>query len=359
MNERRTSRPFTAGLAGLLLALPLLAWAADDTPTHVEVEPLRFEIGPHGRIKTIAMAADGNLLVGVSWVPETARPDDAGGSTPPGARGYGAGSERIRRDPYAEAHVYALKVVSPGGKVLATWPMTDGLIPRMIHGCDDGTVYVGGGGKLAMFDAKGRRLKQIDTDAIYGAKALTSGLYADDQHVFIAFGLGNSLRATEDFYRLNRDLTAPKLIVKRQYGCCAHIDIEARNGELLISENSRHRVNRFTLDGEFLGTWGRRNRTSIEGFAACCNPCNTDFGPNGVLYTAESGVGRVKKYTPDGRYLGLVGYVDTARYDRGSYFASQSCYIPIEVNADASRIYIMDMRASIIRVLERKKSARG
>jgi hypothetical protein len=43
---------------------------------------------------------------------------------------------------------------------------------------------------------------------------------------------------------------------------------------------------------------------------------NFDFAPNGTLYTAESGVGRVKKYSPQGEFLGLVGYVDTTKFDR-------------------------------------------
>ena len=163
--------------------------------------------------------------------------------------------------------------------------------------------------------------------------------------------MGNSTRATEDFYRFKRDLTEPVKIVERQYGCCSHIDLRVANGELLIAENSRHRVNRFDLDGKPIATWGQRDRTNLAGFTACCNPCNFDFGPGGVLYTAESGVGRVKKYTADGKFLGLVGYVDTTKFDNGSQLAAQSCYIPMEVNADASRIYVMDVRAAIIRVL--------
>ena len=250
-----------------------------------------------------------------------------------------------------EGHTYALKVVSPAGQVLATWPMTDGLAPKMIFGCDDGTVYVAGGGRLAQFTADGKLVKQVDTDKIYGQKAAASGLCADATHVFIAFGMGNSTRATEDFYRFKRDLTEPKMIVERQYGCCSHIDLRVSGKELLIAENSRHRVNRFDHDGKPLGTWGSRDRTGIEGFTACCNPCNFDFGPGGVLYTAESGVGRVKKYTPDGKFLGLVGYVDTTKFDGGSPLAATSCYIPIEVNRDASRIYVMDVRSAIIRVL--------
>jgi hypothetical protein len=73
-----------------------------------------------------------------------------------------------------------------------------------------------------------------------------------------------------------------------------------------------------------------------------------------VLYTAESGIGRVKRYTADGKYLGMVGYVDTTKFDGGSRLAAQSCYIPVEVADDGKRVYVMDVRAQIIRVLEQK-----
>ena len=253
-----------------------------------------------------------------------------------------------------EGHAYELKVVSPDGKVLATWPMNDGLAPKMIFGCPDGVVYVAGGGKLAQFTEEGKLVKMIDSDAVCGQKATASGICADATHVYLALGMGNSTRATEDFYKFKRDLSEPKMIVERQFGCCSHIDLRVAGGELLIAENSRHRVNLFDLDGKPKTTWGQRDRTSIAGFTACCNPCNIDFGPGGVLYTAESGVGRVKKYSADGKFLGLVGYVDTTKFDSGGQLAATSCYIPMEVNADASRIYVMDVRAHIIRVLEKK-----
>lgn len=224
----------------------------------------------------------------------------------------------------------------------------------MIHGCDDGLVYVAGGGKLAAFNAEGKLLNTIDTDAVCGKQAVAAGIYVTQTHVFLALGFGNSTRATEDVYRFKRDLTEPKMIIERLYGCCSHIDIEVTAKEIIIGENSRHRVNRYDLDGKQIGTWGQRDRVNLEGFTACCNPCNTDIGPDGVYYAAESGVGRVKKYTADGKFLGLVGYVDTTKFDGGSALAAQSCYIPIEVNADASRIFVMDVRTHFIRVLEKK-----
>ena len=277
-----------------------------------------------------------------------------------GGRAGGGGERRGNRGPLAiddlYEHTYGVRVISPDGSVKVEWPMPDsGPHPKMIHACDDGTVYVAGHGKIASYDKSGKRLAMIDIDKLSGENALAAGMFVSDKHVFLAVGMGNSMRATEDIYRFNLDLTGAKKIIEQQYGCCSHIDLQVMNGELLIAENSRHRVNRFDLDGKPLGKWGKRDRTGIEGFAACCNPVNIDIGPNNVLYTAESGIGRIKKYTPEGEYLGVVGYVETTEFDRGSRLAAQTCYIPIEVNMDASRVYVMDVRANLIRVLAPRK----
>ena len=351
---------------GLIIALVLTMVAASrpaaaqilkaDIATHIEIDPIKVTLGNQGSITTMAMNADGNLLLGVSWieVPKPVRrPAGRDGTVPPGAGGYGPGSATLA-DQYVDRHKYAVKVVSPQGQLLATWPMTDGLAPKVIHAVDDGTVYVGGHGELAIFDAHGKRQKILHTDPILGMKPLTSGIAVSDQYVFIAFGMGNSLRATQEIYRFDRNLDNPKRIVDRQYGCCAHLDLDVANGELLVAENSRHRVNRFDFDGNLLGRWGKRDRTNITGFAACCNPVCFDFGPGEVLYTAESGIGRIKRYSQTGEYLGVVGYVDTTVFDRGSRLALASCYIPVEVNRDGSRVYIMDVRAYVIRVLALK-----
>lgn len=300
--------------------------AGDDLPSHVEVEPLKIPLGDEGKLETLAMDARGDLLWSVSWTDET-------------------GGRQA-----------AIKIVTPQGKVGATWPLSAGPA-KMIHCCPDGVTYLFGEGWLAQYDANGKELKQIQIKDLLDGKfagAHASGMTASDENVVIALGDGRSLRATEAIVRLRRDLTDPRLIVEQQFGCCAHLDLDVKGDVLLIAENSRHRVNRFSFDGERLGTWGSRQRTDIAGFAACCNPVNFDFGPGGELFTAESGVGRVKRYTAEGEYLGLVGYVDTTQFDKGSKLAAMSCYIPVEVSPDGQRIYVMDVRANFVRVLEKK-----
>ncbi len=339
----------------VLLVAPAAAGQSANNTTHVETEPIRTDLGPGGKIETMAMDAQGRLLLGISWSAEPARDGQPKRQPKRGGRPSFQDADPAQfADPKGKRH-YALKVVdTKTRKVVATWPMKY-LPPKMIHGNADGSVYVGGKGKLALFDKTGKPVKKLDLEPILGyANAYVSGMTASDKHVFLAFGKGWSLRSTEDIYRFDRDLSKPKKIISKQFGCCAHLDLEVEGDVLLIAENSRHRVNRYTFDGELLQRWGKRDRTGVEGFTACCNPVNFDFGPDGLLYTAESGVGRIKKYAGDGTFLGVVGYVDTTKFDRGSRLASMSCYIPIEVSRDGKTMYVMDVRANFIRVLSPK-----
>jgi hypothetical protein len=321
-------------------------------PTHREVDPIKIDLSNNGKLETMAMDRSGTLLLGVSWS------SNMGSKSAPPTRPSREGPRGRGDNNHANddgAREYAVRLVSSEGTNLTTWK-TDGVKPSMIHACDDGEVYIAGSGQLLRLASDGKVISKIRFDDLlegeYGT-AHASGVTANDQYFFIAFGQGFSMRATEDIVRLNRDLTSPKLLIKQQFGCCSHIDLDVKNDVLYVAENSRHRVNRYSLDGEKIDTWGRRDRTSIEGFAACCNPVNFDWGPTGELFTAESGIGRVKRYSPDGKYLGLVGYVDTTKFDNGSQLAAMSCYIPVEVAKDGKRVFVMDVRANFVRVLDR------
>ncbi len=395
--------------------------------THIEVDPIRLELGRQGKIETIAMDRRGRLLVALSWAADRPQPPSKGDTKEPSDKEPGnkepgnsadnpqkqqrelrqeprksdepnrqpedrkqkdaeadkkadkkadkeqdrnsrpaedqkknRPAKRRRRDqpkPKAGPRNYAIKVLDADGKIVETWPMSD-LAPKSILACDDGTIYVAGEGKLAKLDASAEVLKTLDlSEVLDGAyvEAHPSGLAANDHHIYIAFGIGRSLRATEDIVRFDREFGAAEIIIEKQFGCCSTIDLDLKDDVLLIAENSRHRMNRFSLDGELLESWGKRDRRGIEGFGACCNPVNFDFGPDGVLYTAESGLGRVKRYSPEGEFLGVVGFVDTTEYEKGSALAAASCYIPVEVAADGRRVFVMDIKANVIRVLEEKE----
>ncbi len=155
-------------------------------------------------------------------------------------------------------------------------------------------------------------------------------------HAMSGYGYG--------IWRTDNKFDNAKEIVKSLSGCCGQMDVQCRNGELYVCENSRHRVVRFDLDGKELGQFGKRDREGEgENFSGCCNPMNLCFNKDGNLFVSESN-GVVKHFTPDGKYLGLVG---VAKVQAG---CKNSC---VAVNADESRLYYIDIEKSKIIVLSR------
>ncbi len=313
-----------------------------EQPTHHEVGPITLQIGNQGRLETMAMNPAGELLAAVTWLEK--KPDADG--DPPGT------SDPSYWDYWSERR--QIQVLNGLGEKLRSFEI-EGVVPLQICPAEDGDIYLGGEYVIAKIDQQGQLIKKVKiVDVIPDVTADThvSGLAVSDEYLFVAIGSGRSLRATEDIVRMSRDLTDPVMIIERQFGCCSHIDMDIDGDVLLVAENSRHRVNRFDFDGELLSQWGKRDRTGIEGFAACCNPVNFDMIGDRLI-TAESGIGRVKEFSPDGQFKQLIGYVDTTKFDKGSRVAAASCYIPVEVGLDDQRIYVMDVRANSIRVLQR------
>jgi sugar lactone lactonase YvrE len=61
---------------------------------------------------------------------------------------------------------------------------------------------------------------------------------------------------------------------------------------------------------------------------------NVAFGPGDAVYTAEDDTGRIKRYSPDGELLGLVGAVDLAPGCKN---------VSIAVSSDGNRVYMLDI----------------
>ena len=175
------------------------------------------------------------------------------------------------------------------------------------------------------------------------AKAAVTGIAVSQQDVFVATpspkGFGYCV------WRLDHDLKNPQRIVDRLVGCCGQMDIQTHNGDLYVAENSRKRVLRFDREGKQLAVWGKAERGGEEGFGSCCNPMNIRFGPAGEVYTSEASVGRIKRYSIDGQFLGIVG---TAEIVPGCK------HVPIAISPDGQRVYMLDINRSHIVVLGRK-----
>jgi sugar lactone lactonase YvrE len=124
------------------------------------------------------------------------------------------------------------------------------------------------------------------------------------------------------------------------------MDIQARDGKIYAAENARKRVICYDRDGKQLASWGKNERGGPEGFGSCCNPMNLRIGSDGNVYTSESNVGRIKRFTPEGKFLGLIGAAEIV----------PGCkHVAIGVNADASRVYLLDITRWQVVLLTKKE----
>jgi len=325
------SRVVVYGLVSLcLFASPVLA--ADDKPedlkaelaTHSETKPLDISFQ---KLSAMCLHPDGTL-----WA--------------------------------TDEQAKTIKVITADGEVAKTIDLS--FAPESLEVASDGTVYCGGQGQVALLKSTGELVKvgkippekpTLSASPRHNRPQRVSGLAVLGDDLFVAYGSSWSVRSLSNLYRFDRRVENPVRIVEELRGCCQRCDIVARDGVIYVAENARHRISMFDRDGKDLGNWGNRERTGLEGFGACCNPMNLCFDNDGVLYTSESGLGRVKAYKPDGKMLGLVGYTAVERFVRASHLASSCSNIAIAMTPDADKIYVMDYKENLIRVLVRKEPA--
>jgi hypothetical protein len=163
-------------------------------------------------------------------------------------------------------------------------------------------------------------------------KSQASSISATNENVFLATHAAAGYGF--DVWKLDAELTGGERIITGLSGCCGQMDVKADDDGLFVAENSKHRVCRYDSDGKLICQWGHGARQGIEGFGSCCNPMNVAFGPGGTVYTAEDTTGRIKRYSPDGELLGLVGKADLVP-------GCKNC--AIAVSSDGSRVYMLDI----------------
>jgi len=176
--------------------------------------------------------------------------------------------------------------------------------------------------------------EQIDAQvkASMVSKQKASSISATGDDVFLATRAATGYGF--DIWRMDNEFANAALIVTGLSGCCGQMDVKANKDGVFVAENSRHRVRRFDRDGKELGAWGVTARTGLEGFGSCCNPMNVAFGPGSDVYTAEDDTGRIKRYSPEGKLLGLVGAVELRPGCKN---------VSIAVSSDGSRVYMLDI----------------
>jgi sugar lactone lactonase YvrE len=145
-------------------------------------------------------------------------------------------------------------------------------------------------------------------------------------------------------WQLDEEFANGKVVVSELRGCCGQMDVQAGKAGIVVAENSRHRVACYDKQGELAASWGKQSRSGLDGFGSCCNPMNVAFGADGSIYTAESELGRVKRFSAEGELLDLVGKVDIV----------PGCKkVAIAVDKTGDNVFMLDVSRNHIVKMER------
>lgn len=147
-------------------------------------------------------------------------------------------------------------------------------------------------------------------DAMIRASGGINSIAVTGNDVFVTVRSGQGY----EIWRTDRDFTGGEKIKEGLRGCCGQMDIDAGDGKLFIAENCEFQVGIYDREGKRLHSFGERANEDNMGFGSCCNPMNVVCCPNGDILTAESSIGKVKRYNEYGE---LAAYIGKARIGGG------------------------------------------
>ena len=226
----------------------------------------------------------------------------------------------------------------------------------------DGTIFAGLRDHIEVFNPKGKPLAVWETP---GAKTWFTGLTVGENDVFAA-DAGNRLVLRFDrsgklkgrIGAKNPERAVPGFVIPSPY---FNVKIH-QDGLLRVNNPGRHRMEIYTFDGDFEGSWGKPGG-GIETFCGCCNPVNFAMLPDGRIVTCEKGLPRVKVHGTTGALESVVAgpesFPENVKVGAGGHETDASLS-GLDVAVDShGRIFILDLITSEIRVMRRKESGKA
>ena len=215
-------------------------------------------------------------------------------------------------------------------------------------------IYIGLRDHVEVYDRNGRRKATWDSP---GPKAYFTSLATGDNDVFVADAgqrvvhrYDRSGKLVKRIGEKNRERNIPGFIVPSPFFSIAL----AKDGLLRATNPGRHRVEVYTVDGDMEQTWGRAG-AAIENFCGCCNPIHLTMLSDGRVVTLEKGIPRVKVYAADGAFESVVAGAESFA-ENAKLCGPSDCTVGGLAGAvdGQGRIYILDLVANNVRVMERK-----
>ena len=232
---------------------------------------------------------------------------------------------------------------------------------RCVAVSGEGEVFVGVQDHVEVFDSKGQRRAAWPS---LGGRAWLTGIAIGLNDIFLAdagqrlvLRCDRSGKLVKRIGEKDKDRNVPGFIVPSPF-----FDLELhRDGLLRVSNPRRHRVEAYTVDGDFEFAWGKPS-AAIDGFCGCCNPINIALLPDGRFVTCEKGLPRVKVYGRDGDFESVVAgaesFPENAKSTAGG--GSDCAYGGLDAAVDSTgQIHVLDLVAEEVRIMARKANASG
>jgi hypothetical protein len=242
--------------------------------------------------------------------------------------------------------------VKPDGSSVSEFALTDEA--RCLAVADE-AIYVGSRERIEFFDLKGQRRGAWDKPA---AKSYFTSLAVGQNDLFVAdagqrlvLRYDRSGKLVSRIGERNKERNIPGFIVPSPFFAVRL----AKDGLLRVTNPGRHRVEVYTVDGDFEQAWGRAG-AAIEHFCGCCNPTNLALLADGRVVTFEKGIPRVKVHGADGAFESVVAGAESFA-ENAKVCGPNDCTLGgLDGVADATgRIYVLDFVANNVRAMEAKR----
>ncbi len=262
--------------------------------------------------------------------------------------GQGSGPEKFaftlrgiwidRQDRLHAAGDSQVKAFDTTGRLLRRWGT--GKPACSVAVSIDGSLYVGQAGQVEVFDKAGPVSRVWHPQGQIG-EVTAMGFFGDE--ILLADTSDRAIR------RYGKSLNLINTIGQdnRLHGFLIPngvLDFGIDGAGIIHAANpGKHRVERYSRDGQLLGHIGRFDGQDPSGFPGCCNPTNVGVGPSGTVYVTEKAGPRAKALDGDGNLLSVIA---ASEFDPGCK--------NMAIAADShGRVYVADTVRLQILVFER------
>lgn len=212
-------------------------------------------------------------------------------------RGVAAGG----RDFVYAAGDREIKVFDDAGRLRRRWSTAKPGLAVAVSA--DGRVFVGQAGQVEIFDGAGR-LSGTWRDPERLGEVTAIGFFKTS--VFLADARDRSIRRYDaggkHLNDIGKDNRTKGFLIPNGV---LDFGVDAK-GILHAANPGKHRVERYTPEGELLGHFGRFDGRDPAGFTGCCNPTNVAVTDGARVWVTEKAGPRAKVYDSGGKLLAVI-----------------------------------------------------